>query len=207
MFIKNLGVFKVNLLLIVSFFLIVWLFAIIFSGRTNAYEYQIVGYENKFSNKFEMSSFTVFFELGEEENWERKENLSSLEFGIIDEVEIIFEDVIEEKVEEEIVTSPLPDFEMPENLDSLFDKYGSEYGVLADSLKRIAKCESGFNNMARNGLYGGMFQFSPATWISNRKLMGLNSDINLRFNAEEAIRTAAFKISRDGMGAWPVCSE
>jgi hypothetical protein len=35
--------------------------------------------------------------------------------------------------------------------------------------------------------------------------MGLNPDPELRFNAEEAIKTTAYKISRDGTGAWPVC--
>lgn len=92
-------------------------------------------------------------------------------------------------------------------LDSLFEKYAGEYGISAAVIKRIAQCESGMRPeaLSSNGLYGGLFQFVSATWSSNRKAMGLDPDPNLRFNAEEAIKTAAFKMSRDGYGAWPVC--
>lgn len=95
----------------------------------------------------------------------------------------------------------------PSALDVLFEKYGAEYGLSATMLKHIAKCESGLRPeaLSSNGLYGGLFQFVSSTWSSNRKAMGLDPDPALRFNAEEAIKTAAFKISRDGVGAWPVC--
>lgn len=89
--------------------------------------------------------------------------------------------------------------------DKLITKYAAAYGVDDQLMMRIAKCESGFNTAASNGPYGGMYQFHSQTWISNRTAMGLNPDPNLRFNAEEAIRTAAYKIARDGAGAWPVC--
>ena len=97
----------------------------------------------------------------------------------------------------------------PSALDGLFDKYGQEYGVSASVLKHIAKCESGLRPeaLSSNGLYGGLFQFVASTWSSNRTAMGLDPDPSLRFNAEEAIRTAAFKISRGGIGAWPVCGK
>jgi hypothetical protein len=35
--------------------------------------------------------------------------------------------------------------------------------------------------------------------------MGLDANSDLRFNAEEAIKTAAFHISQGGQGAWPNC--
>ncbi len=89
--------------------------------------------------------------------------------------------------------------------DDIFAKYGEEYGVNADLLKHIAICESGMNPDAVNGPYGGIFQFHPGTWASNRRAMGLTDSESLRFNIEESIRTAAFKINRDGVGAWPVC--
>jgi hypothetical protein len=91
--------------------------------------------------------------------------------------------------------------------DPLFEKYAAEYGIKSSTLSIIAKCESGYNPQAlsSNQLYGGMFQFSSGTWQSNRVNMGLDVDPSLRFNAEEAIRTAAFKISRDGVGAWNAC--
>jgi hypothetical protein len=66
-------------------------------------------------------------------------------------------------------------------------------------------CESGLNIRATNGIYGGLYQFSANTWISTRQAMNMNTDQNLRFNAEEAIRTAAFRIATLGDRAWPNC--
>ena len=95
----------------------------------------------------------------------------------------------------------------PADLDSLFTKYSSEFSVDIALLKKIAKCESGFNPTSNNsGLYLGMFQFSSSTWTVNRNRMGLDPNPDLRTNAEEAIRTAAFVISRGGRGAWPNCN-
>jgi hypothetical protein len=97
----------------------------------------------------------------------------------------------------------------PEELDHLFESYGNQYGVNSNTLKIIAKCESTFNPNAvsPSGLYGGLFQFSPATWISTRRSMGLEENPDLRFNPEEAIRTTAYKISQSGVGAWPTCGK
>ena len=93
----------------------------------------------------------------------------------------------------------------PYNLEALFDQYSQQYGVKKELLRKIARCESGFNPRAVNGPYGGMFQFLTSTWQSNRRAMGLDPNPDLRFNPEEAVKTTAFKISRDGTGAWPVC--
>jgi soluble lytic murein transglycosylase-like protein len=92
-------------------------------------------------------------------------------------------------------------------ISDLISKYASQYNVNPAILSKIAQCESGFNPGATNGPYGGMFQFHPQTWISNRKSMGEDPSTSLRFNTEEAIKTAAYKISRDGTGAWPICGK
>lgn len=104
-----------------------------------------------------------------------------------------------------VMVKPRPAITGPADLKPLFSKYGSEYGVSEQTLEKIAHCESTFNPRAVNGPYAGMYQFVAGTWISQRKAMGLDPNLNLRFNAEEAIKTTAFKISRDGTGAWPVC--
>jgi hypothetical protein len=52
-----------------------------------------------------------------------------------------------------------------------------------------------------------MYQFSKETWMNTRSQMGQDNNPDLRFNAEEAIKTAAFKISRGGAGAWAVCAK
>lgn len=111
-----------------------------------------------------------------------------------------------------IIPSPTPTLipiGAPADLESLFSKYASEYGVDKELMKKIAQCESGMNASSHNKTYdyGGMFQFASSSWIATRNQMGMNTDTSLRFNAEEAIRTAAFKISRGGVGAWPHCSK
>lgn len=104
-----------------------------------------------------------------------------------------------------IVTPPIA----PENLAVLFETYAGQYGVSSTTLKIIANCESRFNPAAlsKNGLYGGLFQYSASTWTSTRRAMGLDENPELRFNAEEAIKTTAFKIANGGIGAWPHCSK
>lgn len=95
----------------------------------------------------------------------------------------------------------------PSSLDDLFTTYASRYNVDRELLKRIAFCESKFNPAAVNGIYGGLFQFSESAWRITRLRMGENQQPELRFNGEEAIKAAAFKISRDGTAAWPNCSK
>lgn len=104
---------------------------------------------------------------------------------------------------EHVVSAPMAE----SVLDAWFEKYGTEFNVSPTLLKQIAYCESTFREdaVSPSGLYVGLFQFHTPTWISNRTAMGLDTNPDLRANGEEAIRTAAFKIGRDGVGAWPVC--
>ena len=97
----------------------------------------------------------------------------------------------------------------PTELDPLFEKYATLFGVDSSVLKYIAKCESNYNPaiISKNGLYGGLYQYSASTWISTRRAMGLDENPNLRFDAQQAIHTTAFKISQGGIGAWPTCGK
>lgn len=98
---------------------------------------------------------------------------------------------------------------VPDNVDNLITKYADEYNADPARMTEIARCESGFrpDAVSPSGKYVGMYQFHANTWVSNREAMGLDSDPALRANTEEAIKTAAFKMGRDGYGAWPVCSQ
>lgn len=93
----------------------------------------------------------------------------------------------------------------PRDLESLFIRFADEYHVDKDLMKRIAQCESGFNQQVVNGDYVGMFQFASQTWMTARAAMGANQDPNLRTNPEESIRTAAYKISLGQQNAWKNC--
>lgn len=104
--------------------------------------------------------------------------------------------------------TPVPTVVTSQDLESLFTKYTDEYHVDKERLKRIAACESGFNTQANfNNLYVGMFQFSEGAWTSTRTNMGLSTDQELRKNAEESIKTAAFMLSRGQENAWPSCNK
>ncbi len=96
---------------------------------------------------------------------------------------------------------------VPDQLEAIFTEAEKVYGTSAGLLKKIAKCESGFNPAAvsPSGAYHGLFQYVASTWVAQRNRMGKNPDPNLRHDAREAILTAAFQISKQGTGAWPVC--
>jgi hypothetical protein len=103
--------------------------------------------------------------------------------------------------------TPTPFPVTSEQLDSWFTQYANHYSIDRSLLWQIAACETGLRPNATNWIYGGMFQFSPNTWKANRSLMGADTNPDLRFNPEEAIRTAAFVLSTRGPGAWPNCSK
>lgn len=100
---------------------------------------------------------------------------------------------------------PVPRFS-GSDVDGMFHKYSQHFSVSEDMLRKIAYCESGYNSSSINGIYGGMYQFSRESWIVTRHRMGADPNPDLRFHAEEAIKTAAFKISIGGAGSWPNCS-
>ena len=104
-----------------------------------------------------------------------------------------------------VTVAPQPTTTTSTDLETLFGTYSAQYSVDEGQLKKIAGCESGFNSAADTGLYAGMFQFSAGTWTSTRTAMGLDPNPDLRKNAGEAIRTAAFMLARGQQNAWPNC--
>lgn len=104
----------------------------------------------------------------------------------------------------EILSQPTP---TPEQFDTMFAAYAAYYRVDEGLLRSLAYCESRYIPTATNGRHAGLYQFNPGTWQATRKRMGLDPDVNLRFDAEESIKTAAFKLANSGSGAWVVCSQ
>ena len=104
------------------------------------------------------------------------------------------------KVEAEIKPEVKPIIAKSE-VEKLIVKY---FGDDAEMALKIAKCESGFNEKAKNktSTASGVFQIIKGTWISNRKAMGLSTDLDLRFDAEENIKTAKYLFGRRGWGPW-----
>lgn len=109
-----------------------------------------------------------------------------------------------------IPTSPTPIITVTTsstNLEELFGKYASQYNVSKDLLKKIAGCESGFNPNAVNNDYAGLFQFASFAWREARSRLGADDNLDLRFNPEESIRTAAHEISYKGTSGWSDCDK
>ena len=103
------------------------------------------------------------------------------------------------------IPTSVPTVAVAVDLETLFAKFSEEYQADKELLKRIARCESGFNPEAVNGIYAGMFQFAPQSWVSVRNGMGLDTKTDLRTNVEESIRTAAYMIGHGQASAWPSC--
>ena len=101
--------------------------------------------------------------------------------------------------------TPIPRFIPAGALDELIVRYANKESVDPGLLKKIAVCESGLNATAVNGHYAGLYQFSESSWRSVRTRMNLDSNPQLRFNPEESIRSAAFKLAFGGRAAWPNC--
>lgn len=93
-----------------------------------------------------------------------------------------------------------------QQVNELIDRFAGQYSVSPDVLRYIATCESGFNPLAVNGGYAGLFQFGPTTWANIRRQIGEDINPELRFNAEEAAQTAAYALSQGKTGIWPNCT-
>jgi hypothetical protein len=92
-----------------------------------------------------------------------------------------------------------------DQINALIDRFANQYGVDPHVLRHIALCESGLDPMAVNGPYVGLYQFNSITWQNNRELMGEETNLDSRLNAEEAIQTAAYILSIGRDGIWPNC--
>lgn len=92
-----------------------------------------------------------------------------------------------------------------QEIHKLMERFASQYGVDVNVLRHIAVCESGFNPSATNRNYAGLFQFNKTTWENNRRLMGEDPNVDLRYNAEESVQTASFIISKGKNYIWPNC--
>lgn len=92
-----------------------------------------------------------------------------------------------------------------EEINGFIERFAAQYSVDPNILRHIAVCESGFDPSAEKLSYVGLYQFGPVTWKNFREEFGEDTDINLRFNAEEAVQTAAYAISVGKKGIWPNC--
>jgi hypothetical protein len=101
---------------------------------------------------------------------------------------------------------PTPSPASPAEINGLIDRFAGQYSIDPNVLRHMALCESGFNSSAVNGPYVGLFQFNTTTWKNIRKEMNEDTEVNLRFSAEESVQTAAYAFSKGKTGIWPNCN-
>lgn len=99
---------------------------------------------------------------------------------------------------------PQPTF-TSQQINEFIDRFSSQYGVDPNVIRHMAICESGFRPFAKKLSYAGLFQFGPITWRNLRIKLGEDPDPDLRFNAEEAVQTAAYALSVGIKNIWPNC--
>jgi hypothetical protein len=99
---------------------------------------------------------------------------------------------------------PQPDYSQ-EQIHVLIERFSGQYAIDPNVLRHIATCESRFNQKAINKYYAGLYQFSSTTWTNLRIEMGEDENADLRFNAEEAVQTAAYALSVGKGNIWPNC--
>jgi len=99
----------------------------------------------------------------------------------------------------------LPPKIAPELIHSYIERFSAQYSVDPNVLRHLAVCESGFDPLAINGKYVGLYQFAKVTWQNNRIIMGEDINPDLRLNAEEATQTAAYLVSLGKKNLWPNC--
>ena len=107
-----------------------------------------------------------------------------------------------------IVTRPQSEV-TPDDVHYLISYYAREYKIDEKLLSRIIYCESSFNPLAKNksSTAGGLGGFIDSTFVSARKQMGEPTDLWLKYDKEEAVKTTAFYISKNGVGAWSASYE
>lgn len=75
----------------------------------------------------------------------------------------------------------------------------NEFGVSPDRLLRVARCESTFNPSARNGQYGGLFQFSDKTFNWFASMSGISGS---KWDAVSSSRVAAWAFANGYASHW-----
>jgi len=92
-----------------------------------------------------------------------------------------------------------------EEIQGFLKEYSDKYGLDINYLRHVMVCESGFNPLAVNGVYAGLFQFDERTWATYREMTNENPDPKLRLDAREAVKTGSYVISIEKTDLWPNC--
>lgn len=84
-------------------------------------------------------------------------------------------------------------------IESVIRSAAAEFGVSGDRMVRVARCESTLNPSAKNGKYGGLYQFSDQTWVWFAGMSGIGGS---KWDASSAARMAAWAFANGYASHW-----
>lgn len=84
-------------------------------------------------------------------------------------------------------------------VESVIRSAAAEFGVSGDRMVRVARCESTLNPNAKNGKFGGLFQFSDTTFNWFASMSGLGGS---KWNASDASRMASWAFANGYASHW-----
>lgn len=90
-----------------------------------------------------------------------------------------------------------------ERVETLIDEKAAKYQVSAATMRGIIKCESGYNQLAKNkrSSAAGFAQFIDGTWKSALRALGYDQSIT-QYDGEKNIEALAFVLSTQGTRPW-----
>lgn len=131
---------------------------------------------------------------------------SVIENGIVVRKDILSEKILKEPVSQIVIkgTKPKVSYASGSYAD-LINGAAQKYGVDGAKMQRMMICESGgnSNSVGGGGRFHGLFQYMTSTWAGASAGAGYQGASI--YNPEAQIYTTAWKISRQGYGAWPIC--
>ena len=102
----------------------------------------------------------------------------------------------------QVGTRPKPAPPAPSEIAAIIRAAADKYGVSADTLLRVAYCESRYDPLAYNGILGasGLFQIIPGTWRANSAAAGYGGASV--WDPVANANVAAWMFSRGQAGQW-----
>lgn len=100
----------------------------------------------------------------------------------------------------EVVGDKQPPVVGPAEIIAIINEYSAIHGLDANKVARIAKCESGFNPKATNGIYQGLFQHHVDYWPGRAAKYGMSGASIFDARAQIVVTTAM--MAAVGYGPW-----
>ncbi len=128
-----------------------------------------------------------------------------IENGLLAEKTVLAQKIIKEPVAQIVIKGTLS--YATGSFSEWLNDAGRKYGIDPGKLSRVMYCESGGrpDAVSRTGRFHGLFQYLPSTWAGASVQAGFaGASI---YDAKAQIYTTAWKASKQGWGAWPVCGK